>query len=80
MEELREPIVVEQLLDTLPVDICIWGHERKPKTNAQAGKLADDYIQARRCSKEMLSLKKERKAIGIQRCHQCGQTAYIKRL
>ena len=72
VEELRELIVVEQLLDTLPVDIRIWVHERKPKTNAQAGKLADDYIQARRCSKGMLSLKEERQAVGIQRSHQCG--------
>ena len=55
VEELRELIVVEQLLDMLPVDIRIWVHERKPKSSAQAGKLADNYIQARRCSKKMLS-------------------------
>ena len=79
VEELRELIVVEQLLDTLPVDIRIWVHERKPKTSAQAGKLADDYMQARRCSKEMLSSKGERQAVGIRRCHQCGQTGHIAR-
>ena len=67
MEKSRELIVVEKLLDTLPVDICIWVHERKPKTSTQAGKIADNYIQAKRCSKEMLSSKGERQAVGIRR-------------
>ena len=45
-EELRELVVTEQLLNTLPRDIQIWVRERKPKTSSEAGRLADDYLQA----------------------------------
>ena len=55
----------------------IWVHVRKPKTSTQARKLADDYIQAKRCSKEMLSSKGESQGVGIRRCHQCGQAGHI---
>ena len=48
IEELREAIVVEQLLNKLPEDIRVWVKERKPKTSAEAGGLADDYLQARK--------------------------------
>ena len=44
---MLEMIVVEQFLNTLPSNTRIWVTERKPKTVAEAGRLADDYIQAR---------------------------------
>ena len=31
---------------TLPDDVRVWIMERKPKTTAEAGQLADDYLQA----------------------------------
>ena len=40
-------IVVEQLLATLPEEMRIWVRERKPTLSAQAGQLAEDYLQAR---------------------------------
>ena len=46
VEELRSLIVQEQLLNTLPTELRVWVAERKPKTAAEAGGLADDYIQA----------------------------------
>ena len=45
-EELRELVVTEQLLNTLPRKIQICIRERKPKTSSEAGRLGDDYLQA----------------------------------
>ena len=47
VEEIKEKIVTEQLLNTMPRDLRIWVGERKPKTGEEAGRLADDYLQAR---------------------------------
>ena len=35
-------------MNTLPDNVCIFVKERKPKTSAEAGRLADDYIIARK--------------------------------
>ena len=40
--------MLEQLVSTLPENVCIWVKERKPKTSIEAGQLADDYTQARK--------------------------------
>ena len=48
VQQIREAIVTEQLLSTLPEEIRVWVKERKPKTSMEAGVLADDYIQARK--------------------------------
>jgi hypothetical protein len=40
-------MVREQLLNMLPEDVWLWVYERKPKTSAEAGALAEDYMQAR---------------------------------
>ena len=53
VQELRDLIVKEQLLNSLPSDIRVWVSERKPKTSREAGQLADDYLQARRRSQEL---------------------------
>ena len=47
-EELKDLIVLEQLVSILPENVRIWVKERKPKTSAEAGQLADDYAQARK--------------------------------
>ena len=47
VDEVQEVIAVEQLLNSMPVGIRIWVRERKPKTVAEAGRLADDYTEAR---------------------------------
>ena len=48
IEELRDLVVLEQLLNTLPEDARIVVKERKPKTSMEAGSLADDFIAARK--------------------------------
>ena len=46
-DSVREVIAVEQLLNSMPVRLRIWVRERKPKTVVEAGRLADDYAEAR---------------------------------
>ena len=48
IDELRDLVVLEQLLITLPEDVRIFVKERKPRTSVEAGRLADDYIAARK--------------------------------
>ena len=44
--EVRQLVVKEQLLNTLSVDIRVWVSERIPTPSAEAGQLAEDYLQA----------------------------------
>ena len=48
--EVKDLVVMEQLINMLPVDVRIFVKERKPKTSEEAAKLADDYWQARKSS------------------------------
>ena len=48
VEAVVDTIVLEQLLTTLPDEMRIWVSERNPTLSAQAGRLAEDYLQARR--------------------------------
>ena len=48
IEELKDLVVLEHLLNMLPEDTSIFAKERKPKTSIEAGWLADDYIAARK--------------------------------
>ena len=40
----------EQLLEVLPTYLSLWIWERKPTTGVDAGKLADEYVDARKSS------------------------------
>ena len=48
VEAITEKLLVEQLLSTMPADLRIWLGEKKPSTCSEAGKLADDYVLARK--------------------------------
>ena len=47
-DEVRDRVVQEQLLNSLPMDIRIWVGEHRPKTAAEAAELADNYLRARK--------------------------------
>ena len=47
LADALELFAMEQLLNSVPVGVRIWLSERKPKTVAEAGSLADDYAPAR---------------------------------
>ena len=51
VEDIRDLMVQEQLLDSLPVEVKIWVREHKPKTSTEAAELADNYLRARRQEK-----------------------------
>ena len=44
VQQIRETMVIEQLLNMLPEEIRVRVKERKPKTSMAAGELADDYL------------------------------------
>ena len=48
VQEVVDAVVKEQLLRALPDEVRVWVSERKPTTSAAAGRLAEDYLQARR--------------------------------
>ena len=49
IDEIRDLMVMEQLLQTLLSEIKVWVTERKPKTSTEAAELmADNYLCARK--------------------------------
>ena len=71
IEELRDLVVLEQLLNTLPEDARIFVKERKPRTSMEAGRLADDYIAARK--DEAAEKGEEEKAPDRRQSLRCGK-------
>ena len=47
IEEIRDLMVMEQLLHTLPSEIKVWVTERKPKTSTEAAEMAENYLYLR---------------------------------
>ena len=65
-KEISEIIVMEQLTECMPTGLRIWLKERKPKTIEEVGEMADDYVVARKCTKEE-----------PKRCYKCHQPGHI---
>ena len=65
-KEISEIIVMEQLTECMPTGLRIWLKERKPKTMEEVGEMADDYVVARKCTKEE-----------PKRCYKCHQPGHI---
>ena len=76
--EVREKMVVEQLLNTMPNELRIWVGERKPKTSTETGRLADDYLQARR-REDSGSGWPGKSRQEARRCNNCGQVGHLAR-
>ena len=47
VEEIRDLMNTENLLEVLPPYVSTWVRERKPTTEVEAGELADQYVEAR---------------------------------
>ena len=79
VQEVVDAVVKEQLLQSLPEDVRVWVSERKPATSAEAGRLAENYLQARRQSSS--GSRKPERPSGVQkpRCHKCGQLGHLAR-
>ena len=48
VEAIAEKMLVELLLSAMPEDLRVWLSEKKPTTVAEAGRLADDCMLARK--------------------------------
>ena len=46
LEKVKEKIVIEQVLKTMPQDLRIWLQDRKPTSEDQTGQLSDDYAHS----------------------------------
>ena len=84
-EAMAEKLLIKQLLDTMPVELRIWLSEKKPTTGREAGKLADDYLLARRRSRrESGGRIHESHHQGStpnqpRKCYSCGQQGHLAR-
>lgn len=67
--------MLEQFLSTLEPTAHVWVKERKPAMSADAGRLADDYEQARRLSEH--GHKQTRKATGPKQCYNCKKPGHL---
>ena len=73
-------------MSTLPENVRIWVKERKPKTSAEEGQLADDYAQARKQEstsdgnegKGTHDVRKgnDKQGLPLKRCQQCGKLGH----
>ena len=53
VEEMAEVICLVQFLNDVQRDVRVWVSEEKPKTCLQAGELADEYDQFRKCESDL---------------------------
>ena len=68
-----DTVVKEQFMEVLPDDVRIWVKERKPQSSEEAGKLAEDYRQARKA--ELWSPTSSKG--GRKSCYLCGQVGHL---
>ena len=61
-----EAVTTEQLLNGMLGELNMWVRERKPRTSALAGELADDYEQAHGGAK-----------VEVSQCHDVRQTGWV---
>ncbi len=60
VKKLRDLIVREQLLRTMPADVRIWVSESKPETSKVAAEMADSYLLARKQASGMTGNEQQR--------------------
>ena len=77
VEAVCEKILVEQMLNAMPVELKIWVGERKPTSGEEAARLADNYVQARR----RVGSKVQSKPVNAdsRKCHTCGKVGHLAR-
>ena len=79
IDKLRDVVVFEQLLNTLPKDIRVWVQEHNPKSSEEAAQLANDYIQARWMAPSTVPEGKKEKSPSQMVCHKCKQKGHKAR-
>ncbi len=79
VDALLDMVILEQFLDTLQPEVRTWVKERKPKSSTEAGRLADDYAQARKQSTLGPRRADGTKAAEPKRSHNCGMSGHFAR-
>ena len=80
VNDVLEMVVVEQLVSTMPEELRIRVHERKPKTSREAGEWADDHEQAKRSAKEgSKSSGKGQGEANNKRCYKCHRLGHLSK-
>ena len=88
MEEVKEVIVVEQFLETLPPHLRIWLKEKKAGSAVEAGTLADEYVEVHKgtysrksygsgSSGEATSGRNADDSV-TRKCFKCGEAGHLK--
>ena len=72
-------VVMEQFITMLPEEIRVWVKEHKPETSMIAGKLAEDYQQARKTAEDDQVRSKEKPPEGGRHCLVCRKTGHLAR-
>ena len=76
VDEVRDAIVKEQRLATLPDDVRVWVSQQ----NREAGQLAEDYLQARGSTEALKQVVSEGESKKEQRppgnCPRCGEAGH----
>ena len=78
-EEVIEAVTTEQLLNGMPGELKMWVRERKPRTSALAGELADDNEQAHGGAKAEVSQCRDVRRTGWvppMKCYTYGQVGH----
>ena len=69
IEEIKDQLVKEQLLKTLPEDVCIFVREGKPETSEDVCRLADNYVAAHQ---------NVEKKVSRPRCTRCKRIGHVE--
>ena len=72
-----DELVNEQFVEVLPEEIKVWVKERKPRTSEEAGRLAEDYRQARK--RDLWVPGMEPKKSSQRTCFTCKQPGHLVR-
>lgn len=81
LAEVRDRVVMEQFLNMQPEDIKVFILERKPATTEEAGRLADDFLLARKEGKpegDRRGMDPKRNDKTGKRCLKCGFQATMQ--
>ena len=78
-EKVIDMIVIEQFITMLPEEIRVWVKEHKPETSMIAGKLAEDYQQARKTAEDDQGRSKDKPPEGGKCCLVCRKVGHLAR-
>jgi len=72
-----DELVKEQFIEVLPDEVRVWVKERKPRTSEEAGRLAEDYRQARK--KDLWVPSTDLKKSSSKMCFTCKLPGHLAR-